>query len=295
MTLDKEFYKKMGTIAIPVVLQNLLVNSLTFVDTLMIGQLGSDAIAAVGLANQISFLINLFYFGTCTGASIFIAQFYGAKNDEGIQKVMGLGLETCVLGAVIFSVLSMGFPRTVMHIFTHDEAVVELGSSYLFYIGPGFLCLAFVQIHAVGLRTTGRADLPLKASIVSLFSDILLNYLLIFGKGPFPRLGVKGAAIATLASRIIEMLVILFFIYPNKSLCAIKGTDAFRFPKPFLSKVIPTCIPVICNEFFWALGMSTYKIAFSRLGMDTIAAVNVNESISNMFFTAMFGVASSAL
>jgi len=295
MNIDKGFYRKMGTIAIPVVLQNLLVNSLTFVDTLMIGQLGSDAIAAVGLANQISFLTNLFYFGTCTGASIFIAQFYGAKNEEGIQKIMGLGLIVCLSGSLIFGTLATCFPEAVMYVFTHDPTVVDLGSSYLSIIGPGYLCLAFIQIHAVGLRTTGRADLPLKASIASLLSDIVLNYLLIFGIGIFPRLGVKGAAIATLVSRIIEMSMILFSTYPGKSPCAIKGKNAFRFSKSFLSKVFPTCIPVLCNEFFWALGMTIYKIAFSRLGIDAIAAVNVNDSVSNMFFTAMFGVASSAL
>ncbi|MCH3907270.1 MAG: MATE family efflux transporter [Sphaerochaeta sp.] len=295
MAVDSTFSRKMASIAIPVVLQNLLVNSLTFVDTLMIGQLGSEAIAAVGLANQISFLINLFYFGTCTGASIFIAQFYGARNHKGIQNVMALGLLTCFIGSVVFTILAMAAPKAVMHIFTQDPVVVEMGSTYLFFIGPSFLCLAFVQIHAVGLRTTGRADLPLKTSLVSLGTDVVLNYLLIFGIGPFPQLGVKGAAIATLISRILEMVLMFRFTYPDKSPCAIQSAEAFRFSRTFLSKVIPTCIPVICNEFFWALGMSTYKVAYSRLGMDTIAAVNVNESVSNMFFTVMFGVASSAL
>ncbi|MFA7118432.1 MAG: MATE family efflux transporter [Sphaerochaetaceae bacterium] len=291
----KAFYVKMGTIAIPVIVQNLLVNSLTFVDTLMIGQLGASAIAAVGLANQVSFLINLFFFGICSGSSIFLAQFFGAKNYQSIQKLMVLALLISTIGSLFFGILAIFFPQQVMHIFTYDQLVVELGCEYLRYIGLSFICLAFSGIFAAGLRATNLAKIPLQVSLISLLTDVVLNYFLIFGIGPFPTWGVKGAAIATVISRIVEMFLLIFLTYKFKNPCAITSKAAFSLNKKFIFKIIPTCIPVVCNEFFWAVGMMIYKIAFSKLGMDVIAAVNVNESIGNLFFVAMFGVASSAL
>jgi putative MATE family efflux protein len=295
MALDSNFYRKMLGIAIPVVLQDLLVNSLTFIDTLMIGQLGTASIAAVGLANQLSFLINLFFFGVSTGASIFIAQYYGADNKKGIGNVMALGTLVSIIGATVFCILALSIPDKIMRLYTKDENVVALAVSYLRYIGPSFFCLALTKMFSIGLRSTGNPVVPLGASILSMVSDIILNYFLIFGIAFFPEMGVRGAALATTLSRLMETVVILTYTYRHKSPCAITERSSFRFSRPFLHSVIPTCIPVVCNEFFWAVGMTIYKIAYGKLGTEVLAAVNVNESVSNMFFTAMFGVANSSL
>lgn len=291
---NRRFYRKLDN-TIPVILQNLLINSLTFADTLMIGQLGTVAIAAVGLANQLSFLINLFFFGLCTGSSIFLAQFYGSGNEKGMRKMMGLALLTGIVGAAVFCLLAVAFPSSVLHIFTDDLAAIELGADYLRYIGISFFFAAFTQVFSAGLRSTGKPSIPLITSIVSMCTNILLNWLLIFGVGPFPRMGVEGAALATTISRGLETFLILLLSYRLKNPCAIKERDSFVFPKSFLKKVVPVCIPVICNEFFWALGMSVYKIAYAKNGIATLAAVNVNEAISNMFFTVMFGISTSSL
>lgn len=290
---QKDFYRRMIAIALPIVLQNLLISSLSFVDTLMIGQLGSDEIAAVGLANQMFFLINLFYFGISSGASIFISQYWGAGNREQIQKVMGIALTLGIAGAMIFSAVSILFPQQVMHIFTYDQSVVERGCQYLRYVGISYIFSAVTAVYSTTLRATGDAKTPLVIACFALTFNAVFNWLLIFGVGPFPRMEVAGAALATTGSRFIEMIALIVLSQKKKTPAAMNLRNALRWDRPFIKVFFATCLPVIVNEVFWSLGMTTYKIAFSRMGIDVIASVNVTEAINSLFFVAMMGVSSA--
>lgn len=291
----KDFFRKMLSIALPVILQSLLNNSLSFVDTLMIGQLGESAIAAVALANQMFFLISLLFFGVTSGSAIFLSQYWGARNETNIQKVLGLSLAIAGIGALIFSLASFFFPRQIMYIFTREEQVVLEGISYLKIVAFSYLFNAIAQILATALRVIGHARIPLAAAIVSLVFNVVGNWVLIFGIGPFPEWGVAGAALATALSRLIELGVLLYVVYAKHPIVAIRSRKAFVWSKQFILHIIPTSLPVIINEVFWALGMTTYKIAYSRIGIDAIAAINVAESIGNLFFVAMMGVSNATL
>jgi putative MATE family efflux protein len=291
----KEFLIKTLAIAVPVVIQNLLSNSLSFVDTLMIGQLGETSIAAVGLANQMFFLISLFFFGITSGSSIFLSQYWGAKNLEGIQKILGLSITVAASGAFLFSIASFVSPRAIMHVFTYDEAVVSTGATYLRIVAFSYVASSISQILGTALRVIGKAKTPLAVAVVSLAVNALGNYFLIFGIGVFPVMGVAGAAIATTFSRVLELLLLLYFVYRKYPTVSIQSRKAFQWRKQFLSRVVPTCLPVIFNEFFWALGMTAYKIAYSRMGVEAIAAVNVTESIASLFFVAMMGVSNATV
>jgi putative MATE family efflux protein len=291
----KEFLLKTLAIAIPVVIQNLLSNSLSFVDTLMIGQLGEQSIAAVGLANQMFFLISLFFFGITSGSSIFLSQYWGAKNLDGIQKVLGLSISVAATGAFLFSIASFVIPRSIMHVFTYDEAVVSIGVTYLRLVAFSYIASSVSQIFGTALRVIGKAKTPLAVAVVSLAVNAVGNYLLIFGVGPFPRMGVAGAAIATTFSRVLEIVLLLYFVYHKYPTVSIQSRSAFRWKKQFILRVVPTCLPVIFNEFFWALGMIAYKIAYSKMGVEAIAAVNVTESIASLFFVAMMGISNATV
>ncbi|WP_320129093.1 MATE family efflux transporter [uncultured Sphaerochaeta sp.] len=295
MDQRKDFFKKTLSIALPVMIQNLLSNSLSFVDTLMIGQLGEQSIAAVGLGNQMFFLISLLFFGISSGSSIFLSQYWGSRNLDGIQKILGLSLTFAFLGALIFSLASCIVPRSIMHVFTYDEAVVSIGATYLRIVAFSYIASSISQILATALRVIGKAKTPLAVAVISLATNVLGNYLLIFGIGPFPALGVAGAALATAFSRILETVLLLFFVYKKYPMVSIQSKTAFKWSKPFLSRIVPTCMPVIANEFFWALGMTVYKVAYSKMGVDAIAAVNVTESIANMFFVAMIGLSNATV
>ena len=288
------FLGKFFSIAIPVLLQQILQNSLNFVDTLMISRLGPTAIAAVGLAGQTNFLLNLLFFGISTACSIFLAQFYGAKNRKGIKRITAFALEVALAGALVFCVLSTVFPVAVMRIFTNDLEVIASGKSYLEALGFGFFFLAFSQIYGVGLRSTGKAFIPLLASIISMVANICLNWAMIFGHLGFPAMGEAGAALATTASRLVEAAIIVAAVHRLQSPCAI-GLRTLAVPRSFIRFVLPTCLPVVCNEFLWAIGMALYKVAFAKEGIEAIAAINVNESVSNLFLTAILAVSNTCL
>lgn len=285
----------MFSIALPVVFQGLLTNSLSFVDTLMIGQLGEEAIAAVGLANQMFFLISLLFFGISSGSSIFLSQFWGAGNENNIKRVMGLSATVAFFGAAIAAIGSFLFPVQLMHIFTYDPVVVNYGVSYLKIVAISYVFTAISNVLSTALRVIGHAKIPLGVALFSLTMNAIGNYLLIFGVGPFPELGVAGAAIATAVSRFAEVVLLLYITYKKHPVLAIRGKTAFTWDRAFLRIIVPTSLPVILNEMFWSLGMTTYKVAFSRIGISALAAVNVNEAIANLFFVAMMGVSNATL
>ena len=285
----KDFTLRLLALSLPIMLQNLLSSSVSFVDTLMIGQVGEDALAAVGLANQMFFLISLFFFGVSSGAAIFIAQFWGANDRQSMHSVMGIALRLGLLGAGLCSFVSLLFPEAIMHIFTDDPVVVAKGKEYLLVVGVSYVFTAIVMIYSTALRSTGDAKTPLYIACFSMSLNVFLNYLLILGKWGFPRMEVSGAALATTVSRGMEMILLLGFIYTKKRAVAAPIKSLFSSPRPLVKRYFTTCLPVIFNEVFWALGMTTYKIAFSRMGIDVIASVNVSEAIQGLFFCRAYG------
>ena len=219
---DKTFYKVLIGIALPITIQNLISTSLNMVDTVMIGRLGEKQIAAVGLANQLFFLFILIAFGTNSGASIFIAQYWGKKDTLQIRKVLGLSLLVGGAISLVFAAGAFFIPEFILRIFTEDEQVVLLGSQYLRIISFSYLMTTISFAYGFASRSVGQAKLPMYVSAASLLCNTLLNYLLIFGKFGFPMMGIRGAAIATVISRFLEMFLLLFIIYKKGDTLAAK-------------------------------------------------------------------------
>ena len=195
MEQSKSFYKTLMLIAFPIMLQNLLSTSLSLVDTLMIGQLGANQIAAVGIANQIFFLINLFIFGIASGASIFFAQYYGAKKYEELEKITALALSISLIASILFTIVSLIAPNYIVYLFTTQTDVVEISSQYQRWVAISYIFFAISFTHGIAFRSIGKGNIPLIATFISLGLNAIGNYLLIFGIGPFPALGAEGAAI----------------------------------------------------------------------------------------------------
>jgi len=283
------------TLAFPIILQNLLVNGVSFADTLMIGQLGENSIAAVGLANQVFFLITIILYGTSNGASIFISQYFGAKNQKGIARTMGYAFVIALAFGFIFSLGSFLFPGQIIHIFTKNAAVTDIGSSYLKIVAVSYIFTSISMVFAAGYRATNNALTPLRIASLALIIDIVGNYLLIFGIGPFPQLGVRGAAISTTACRFVETALLIIISRRKKgSPMHLRVRRLFQFSKKFTAQFFKVASPVILNDLLWAIGMTCYKIAYARIGVDVIAASQVSESIYNLFFVLSFGYSSAA-
>ena len=210
---NQDFFGPIFTIALPLAFQNLISASLNMVDIIMIGQMGQTAIAAVGLANQVFFLLNLFLFGINSGASIFIAQFWGQRDIANIRRVQGAGLISGITAGFFFALVAFFIPGPVLSLFTDDREVILQGCAFLRVIAFSYVLTAISFSYAFVLRSTGKVTLPVKISAVALCVNTLLNYLLIYGKFGFPRLGVPGSALATLIARSLEMALFLWIVY----------------------------------------------------------------------------------
>lgn len=286
---DRHFYKQMIRIALPVTAQNLVLASLNLVDNIMIGGLGEAAIAGVGLANQYYFLLNLLLFGIVSGSSIFTAQFWGTKDIKSIRKVLGISIIAGGLASLLFTIAGLLFPEEILGIFSKDPAVVKLGSQYLVIVLFSYVVMAISFAYSFSLRSTGDVKTPLVVSIIALGTNTVLNYLLINGYLGFPRLGVAGAAIATVIARAIELVLLLWIIYRTKNVLAASISEMIDFSSSFVKQFFKVSIPVILNESMWALGMTVYAVIYARMGTEVIASTNIAGTIERIMWVIFFG------
>lgn len=290
---DKRFYKNILTIALPIAVQNLISNSLNMVDTMMIGKLGVTEIAAVGIANQYFFFFALILFGINSGAGIFVAQFWGQKDIKNIRRMLGLCLITGASVAMIFTIGGFCFPEQILRLFLKNSHVIKLGSNYLRIVCLSYILTTISFAYAFACRSIGKAKVPMYVSIIALLSNTFLNYVLIFGNFGFSKMGVEGAAVATLVARIIELILILGAVYKEKGVLAARLHQLTDLSMSFIKRYFKTSTPVILNEGFWALGMVMYSLAYAKIGKDELAAAQIANTIQGIFLVVSMGLANA--
>lgn len=288
--IDRKFYSVMLKIALPIAAQSLVFNLLNAVDVLLIGQLGETSVAAVALSNQWTFLMNLFLFGTGSGAAIFTAQFWGRQDVPNLRRAFGIGLGVALTGAALFALVGFFAPATVLGVYTNDAAVVTLGAPYLRIVALSYLFTALTTTFGIALRTTRNVKLPVAVSIGALTFKTILAYLLIFGYLGFPRLGILGAAVATVLARLFECAVLVALTYRWQLPPALRLSDLRGIEAAFLRTFALTAGPVVLNELFWALGTNVYTGIYARIGTDSVAAVNIASTIEGVALVPMFGI-----
>ena len=287
---DKKFLSTMIRLASPIMLQNLVFSSLGLVDGLMIGQLGEEAVAAVGVANQVFFLVTLLLFGITSGTAIFTAQYWGQKDISRIQGVLGLSLLMSLIGAALFSLIAILIPSRVMGIYSTDQNVLMLGAPYLKIVALSYIFTAVTNSFSAALRSTENVRLPMLISLLALSLNTFLNYCLILGNLGFPALGVQGAAIATVISRLLESILLLLICYAKKLPVAARIQDLINYRILPLQKFYSTLLPVIATELAWSFGIATYNVVYARIGTESIAAVNIAGSLDRLIFVVFFGI-----
>jgi putative MATE family efflux protein len=279
---DRKFYRTLLILAIPIAAQNFVASTVNMVDTIMIGQLGETEIAAVGQANQLFFLFALMLFGVNSGSSIFTAQYWGVRDVKNIRRVLGLCLISSGIVSVLFMIPALFFPAQVMRIYSKDPAVIDAGVRYLRIIGWSYIVTAISFSYASVLRSIEQPRLPMVMSIVALITNAVLNYIMIFGKLGFPAMGVEGAALATLIARVLEMALMVIFVYAGKYVPAARIRELFDLSRNFVARFFRTATPVILNESIWSLGVSIYSVIYGRIGTNAVAAVNISGSVINL-------------
>lgn len=292
---DKHFLKWMFALSLPIAGQNLINASINTADTVMVGQLGEVAIASVGLANQIFFILSLILYGVGSGCNVFVAQFWGKKDTDSIRKTMALSIILSIIPSIIFTVLAVVCPEVLMRIFSADSEVIDMGCKYLRIIAISYIPSGISLTLSSSIRTVERPTLPLVISIISLFTNTFLNYMFIFGNLGAPKLGVEGAALATTITRIIELVIVVVALYTHFRFISIRIKDFVRgikaeFIKPFMRSVTP----VILNETTWGLGVALYSVVFSYMGTGVVAAMNINNVFDNLFRALFFGMGYAA-
>ena len=287
---DRSFIRELLVIAIPISFQQLINASLNMIDVIMVGQLGETSIAALGLSNQIFFVLILILFGATSGMSIFTAQFWGKQEIEPIRKVLGMSLILSISVAFIFTLAATLMPEIILGLYTKDAEVIRLGSSYLRIVGFTYIPIAIATSYIAILRSIQLVRLTVVATVSALIFKTILGYGLIFGIGGLPALGVRGAAIGTASGWTLELVLLLIFIYTQKTPLAANPLTFFSFDKPFFTRVITTVMPAVANEMFWSLGITTYNAIYAHIGTDSIAAINVNATIEELGFVIFLGL-----
>ncbi len=287
---DKVFYKRLVSLAAPIILQNLFNSVMNLVSGMMIGQLGDTSVAAQGLAGQINYILFILMFGISSGGAIFFAQFWGSRNIHNIRKVLGVTLSMALIGASVITLLSLFFPGVILRIYSNDEAVIAIGSQYLRLLAPSFMMLSVIYVFSSALRSTGNVKLPMLISTSTLVLDIILAYGLIFGKLGLPKIGIMGGAIAVTISQTIAVILLILFTYRQDSPVAATFKEMFAFDRDFLKKVLRRTMSVVGNEFFWGLGMSMYSVIYAHINTESIAAFNIMNNIDNLAFVFFLGL-----
>lgn len=287
---DKKFYSSMLKLAIPIIVQNLILSSLNLVDNIIIGGLGETAIASVGLANQYFFLLNLLLFGIASGSSIFTAQYWGNKDTPNIKRILGLCIILGGSGSLLFTLGGLFIPEPILSIFSKDRDVIRLGGQFLRIISLSYVITSITFAYSFTLRSTGQVKIPMVVSVIALGVNTALNYLLVYGYLGFPQLGVRGSALATLIARIVEMTLMLLIVYKTKNTIAASMKEMTDLTIPFIKNFLKVTRPVILNETIWALGVSMYAIVYARMGTEVIASTNISSTIERITWVIFMGL-----
>ena len=277
----------------PIAIQQLMFAGLNLVGVVLVSQKGDASVAAVGLAGQIAFLLNLVHFGIISGAAMFTAQFWGKQDIPNLRRVLGLCLMLAISASLIFFALAQLFPSQILSIYSRDAEVIRLGSAYIRTFSWTFLLFGVTFSYALVMRSTGNVITPTLVSVSALLISTFLSYSLIFGRFGFPELGIQGAAVAAVIARFIECVTLLMVTYITKSPVAASFRELTSFNKVFVGRVIKPMLPVILNELFWSMGITTYNIIYGRLGTPSYTAMNIVGTIEQVAFVVFIGISNA--
>jgi putative MATE family efflux protein len=294
MFRDKDYLSALFRLAWPIIFQNLISSSLNMVGVVMIGQLGDGSVAAVGLGNQVFFLLNFILFGISSGSAIFTAQFWGKRDIPSIRRVLGFSLGMALAASLFFTLVAVLFPGAALGLYTNDPAVIALGASYIRLVGLSYITTAVTYSFSAVLRSTGNVRVPTAVSVGALSLNILLNYLLIFGKLGLPAMGVLGAGLATCISRYLECGVLLLVTYRGHYPAAAKIHEMLGASQDLIRKFFVTVLPVVINESAWSLGVSVYNMIYAHISTESIAAINITSTVESLGFVIFIGVSNAS-
>ncbi len=299
---DKAFYKSVLMLLIPMLIQQFITSFVSLLDNIMVGSLGTEAISAASIANQVMMVFSLAVFGGMSGASIFGAQFYGKGDMDGMRHTfrvkMYFGVLISAAAILVYLIFGEGFIASFLKGESNGgdlDLTLKSGCNYLNIMLWGLPPFALVQVYAGTLRESGETRAPMFAGICAILTNLLGNWILIFGNLGAPKLGVEGAAIATVVSRYVELAIVTVHAHLHTSKYTF-FTGAYRslyVPGRLVTRIIRTAAPLLVNEILWSLGMTFINQFYSSRGLNAVAALNINGTAYNLFCVIMFAMGSA--
>ena len=289
---DKYFYRRVLFLAVPLIIQNAITSFVSFLDNIMVGQIGTEQMSGVAIVNQLMFVFNICIFGGVSGAGIFGTQFYGKGDYEGQKYAFRFKLYACMCIAAAALLLFGTCNTQLISLYLNDSGSVgditlalKYGEEYLYIMILGLIPFALKQYYVNTIRETGRTFVPMLASVVAVFTNLILDYILIFGFGIIPALGVQGAAIATVAARFIECGIVVIWTHTHKNYnpYIVGAYKSFVIPRKVLKDIFIKGTPLMANEMLWATGMTVIVQCYAVRGLEVVAAQNISSTITNLF------------
>ncbi len=291
--MKDRFYSQILKLMIPIIIQNLLSAAVNSADVVMLNYVGQSSISAVSLASNYASVLFMVYYGLGTGATLLCAQYWGKKDLQAIRVIEGIAMRFSLLITMVFSGFAFFAPELMMRLFTNDTELIPIGAGYLRIMSLTYLCWGVIEIYLAVLRSIGRVTIAMVLNVLAFTLNIFLNAVFIFGLFGAPRLGATGVAIATAASRVIELLGCIFVSLVFSKDLRLNPTYMFIRNKLLLKDFIRLSLPALGNDISWSVAFSMYSVILGHLGTDAVAANSLVVVVRNFGTVLCFGTASA--
>jgi putative MATE family efflux protein len=289
----KSFYKMAFALVFPMAIQNLINVGMASIDVLMLGKVSETVLSAASLANQVQFIMILIFFGLTSGAAVLTAQYWGKSDIKSIEKIMGICMRFSLIVAVFFTAAVLIFPAQVMSIFTNERPVIAEGVKYLKIIAISYILMSITMIYLNIMRSVERVIISTVVYSVSLAVNLIMAAILIFGLFCLPRMGIMGAAVATLSARCVELSIVMVYHFKFNKLVKFRLSDLFVHDKLLFKDFLVYSIPVTLNELMWGAGVAMNAVVIGHLGSSVVSANSVAQISRQMATVIAFGLANA--
>ncbi len=289
----REFYRSLKKLVLPITLQNLLFSAVSASDAVMLGFLNQKSLSAVSLATQVAFVLGLFQMAITAGATILAAQYWGKDDTKSVERVLAISMRYALIIGVIFALGGALFPGYIMRIFTADPGMIDIGEKYIRVASASYLISSVTQVYLCIMKTCGKAVLSTVIGGSGVIINVVMNAVLIFGIGPFPKMSATGAALATVIAHSMGLLFILLVLIRRKCI-ALRLRYLFGHHGAIHKDFITCTLPVLGNQLAWGGGITMYSVIMGHLGNDATAANSVATIVRNLCASLCWGIATGA-
>lgn len=288
------FLKKVGVLILPIALQNLINVGISSIDVIMLGRVGEKVLSGASLGSQINFIMSLLLFGIMSGASVLIAQYWGKKNVEAIQKVFGMAMKIATCVGIVFLVMTMAIPEMLMRIFTNDAKVIAYGAEYLRIVCFSYVLIPITMTYLNTVRSMERVVVATVVYLSSMITNVVVNAFLIFGLAGLPVMGIRGAAIGTVVARVVEVLIVFIYDKTKNDVVPFHFSYLLMKDRELWGDFMRYSLPVMANELLWGAGVSSISAVVGHMGSAVVAANAVAQVVRQLAMVIAFGVSSAA-